>query len=441
MLKHLPVVLCLFVSIRAFAGDHILRYERATPDSLAQSVEAAGGTLRSLNADAGFAVVSGLSDDAANALALRTGAAEALPDFQIELQPAGVTGSQESFATTANASNPTLAPAYPAQWNMRAIGADTAWAAGRLGSPDVTVAVIDTGIDYTHADLAGRVDLSRSKSFTPDDDAFVAGAYPGAHPITDLYAHGTHVASTITSNAVVAAGVTSRVTLIGVKVINRFGIGSFSGVLDGVLWAADHGADVANMSIAGWLSKKGSGRGVAAVQQVFNYAHRKGMLIVVAGGNEETNLDRDAYWMKLYCGAANVVCVSATGPLGAATPYGPWFGIDTFAWYSNYGRSAIDVAAPGGTYGGFVWAACSRTAQWYPHCATGNHLVPNIGTSMAAPHVSGLAALLVEDAGHGKPSQVKARLLQSADDLGQRGTDPYYGKGRINVPRALGLVP
>ncbi|HYR27001.1 MAG TPA: S8 family serine peptidase, partial [Thermoanaerobaculia bacterium] len=74
-----------------------------------------------------------------------------------------------------------------------------------------------------------------------------------------------------------------------------------------------------------------------------------------------------------------------------------------------------------------------------PSCRTGNFILGTGGTSMAAPHVSGTAALIVEDIGRGRPSQVRARLLKSSDDLGQPGADPAYGKGRINVPRAIGL--
>jgi len=86
-----------------------------------------------------------------------------------------------------------------------------------------------------------------------------------------------------------------------------------------------------------------------------------------------------------------------------------------------------------------VWQTCSQTSLAIPVCRTGNFTVGLSGTSMASPHVSGLAALIVAQIGHDRPSQVKARLLQTADDLGENGTDPFYGKGRINVARALGL--
>jgi subtilisin family serine protease len=340
----------------------------------------------------------------------------------------------EATSTTA----PETAVYYPWQWHLRAIGAQKAWAAGRLGSPDVTVAVLDTGISYQHADLVGRVDLSRSVSFVPSDDALIAAYFPGMHPVTDLYYHGTHVAATISSNAVIAAGVTSNIQLIGVKVLGATGEGTFGGVLEGLIWAADHGADIANLSLGDAFLRRGNGRYVAIVQQVFNYAHRKGVLVVVAAGNESLDLDHDKNLFKSYCSAANVVCVSATGPTYSPSEAGPWTDVDAFAPYSNYGRSSITVAAPGG-YWGAIWAACAPTSLIIPECAGGSYAVGLGGTSMAAPHVSGLAALLVEDIGHGHPSRIKTRLQQSADDLGTPGTDPQYGKGRINVAKALGL--
>jgi subtilisin family serine protease len=161
--------------------------------------------------------------------------------------------------------------------------------------------------------------------------------------------------------------------------------------------------------------------------------------MVVAAGNESRDLDHDGNSFNMYCNAANVVCVSATGPYSAASITGPFSDVDAFAGSSNYGRSAISVAAPGGTGAARVWAACSKTSLLVPYCQYTDNVLGIGGTSMATPHVAGLAALIVEDVGHGHPSQVKTRLQNSADDLGARGVDPLYGHGRISVPNALGL--
>ena len=427
MIRTLAALLAL-CPLAAFASEgHIFRFGGTVPATFASAAQAAGGSVASEHPEAGIAVVNGLSDTDAAKLARATGAAEALPDARVDLR-LGTLGDQvEDENVPSDVFSPADAIMYPYQWHLRAIGAEQAWNAGRLGSPKVTVAVIDTGVDYQHIDLQGRVDLDRSASFVPSDDADVATIFPGVHPVTDLYYHGTHVAATISSNAHIAAGVTAHVTIMGVKVLSRWGEGTFSGVLEGVVWAADHGADVANMSIGDTLFKAGNGRYAALMQQVFNYAHRRGMLVVVSAGNEGRDLDHDRSAYKMYCDAPNVVCVGATGPE------------DELAWYSNYGRSAITVTAPGGTIPARVWAACSRTSLLVTACQESDNVLGLLGTSMAAPHVSGLAALIVEDVGRGKPSQVKTRLQQSAEDLGAPGTDPLYGKGRISVPRALNL--
>jgi subtilisin family serine protease len=438
MVRRLFVLAALFPVVALGADRHILRYSNSIPVSFKSSLATIDGALVSLNSGAGLAVVSDLTDEEASRLAKETGAADVLPDVDVRLRLGGLGEASDPRIAIASSPSPENAAVYSWQWHLRAIGADKAWAAGRLGSPDVTVAVIDTGVSYEHPDLVGRVDLSRSVSFVPSDDADVAALFPGRHPVTDLFYHGTHVAATIASNAQIAAGVTQNVTIIGVKVLSRWGEGSFSGVLDGVLWAADHGADVANLSLGDTLSKPENGRYIAMINQAFNYAHRKGTLVVVAAGNESTDLDRDRKSFSMYCDAPNVVCVSATGPTAAASVTGPFTGVDEFASYSNYGKS-ITVAAPGGTGPGRIWAACSKTSLLVPFCQWSDEVLGIGGTSMAAPHVAGLAALLVEDLGHGKPAQVKQRLQKTADDLGQPGKDPLYGHGRINVPKALGL--
>lgn len=307
---------------------------------------------------------------------------------------------------------------------MRIIHADDAWAAGRLGSEDITVAILDTGIDYTYPDLAGRVDLSRSASFVPFDDFWVNFFWPGRHPISDLHLHGTHVASTAVSNGYVVAGVTSKTTLIGVKVCDVFGSCSLASIIAGILHAAQEGADVINMSLGGGLSKAGEGEYVGFINSVFNYINSQKVTVVVSAGNSAMDLQHNGNFYSSYCDTPSTLCVSATDIN------------DEPASYTNYGTSAIDVGAPGGDSNGAVWSACSQTSLVVPVCQTGTYIIGLAGTSMASPHVAGLAALMVED--HGKnPAKVKSAIGKSADDVGKKGADPYFGKGRINIATAV----
>lgn len=416
-------------------GSYLLSFKgNKLPKNFASEVEAAGGTVVYQH-ESGFAYVQGLSDDAAEKFRTRKDISNFAADASFTLDlPDEPTTFEASVASPAN---PAGAFFFARQWHHRAIGADQAWAAGYLGSEDVTVAILDTGIDYENLDLAGRVDLSRSVSFRPDEDALVSTNFPAKHPITDLQYHGTHVAATVVSNGFVGAGVTSGTTLMGVKVCGVDRSCSFGAIISGLLYAADNGADIINMSLGGAFLKPGNGQFVGFINQVMNSVSSQGVTVVVAAGNSAANLDQDGYIYDTYCDAPNTICVSATGPAAAETINGPYTDIDAFASYSNFGRSAIDVAAPGGNAVA-VYAACSQTSIVIPVCQTGSFILGISGTSMAAPHVSGLAALLVSQ-GVDKPSQIKAAIQQSADDLGQPGTDPYYGKGRINVAKALGL--
>ena len=447
-------------SVAAAPSRYILASNGGFAKDLAARVTALGGTLVRVHDGAGIAVVSGISSAAAARLSSIGGVNDVQADVEFSLDaPTAVAMADASTAqdpSINSVSNPAGASRYSWQWNMRDIHADAAWSAGKLGDPSVTVAILDTGIDYDDPDLNGLVDLSRSTSFIPSDDSITATYFPSRNVIDDYHGHGTNVAAQVSSKAAVHAGVTSKTTLIGVKVLSGQGSGSLSAVLSGVLWAADHGADVANMSLGGGFAKAGNGRALSLINKVFNYAKQKGMLVVVSAGNESSDLDHNGNVFASYCDATHVICVSAVGP---TTPTG---NPDESSYYTNFGRSAVSVAGPGGNGGtvvsawpyglgnwSYVWSYCSKHSLvfdedtgailGYAGCQAGNRVNGYAGTSQASPHVSGLAALLVARDGHGQPQQIKAAIEKSADDLGQTGTDPFYGRGRINVAKALGV--
>ena len=441
------------------AGQYLVLFKGGVPADFAAQVSAAGGTVMFTHTGVGMALVAGLDGAGAAQVGALSGVAEIAPDEQVALGAPAPAASVDAGAVIQSQANPALAARYVWQWNMRLIHADQAWAAGKLGSPGVTVAILDTGIDYDAPDLNGLVDLSRSVSFVPGDNAITSTYFPTRHPISDYNGHGTNVATQVSSKAFALAGVTSRTTLMGVKVLGQDGFGTLGGILSGMLWAADHGADVANMSLGGAFLKSSSGTLVSLVNRVFNYVNKQGMLVVVAAGNDGADLDHVGNVFVTYCSAPHVVCVSAVGP---ATATG---NPDEPAYYTNIGRSAISVAAPGGNadaahgfpvsvwpwgpdVASWVWSYCSKTliagftttgTPVLTNCVFGNRLLGYFGTSQATPHVAGLAALLIAQGGPDKPNQVKNQIQGSAVDLGQPGTDPFYGRGRIDVARALGL--
>ena len=319
--------------------------------------------------------------------------------------------------------------------------------------------MIDTGIDPTHPELVGLVDANRSISFCPRETPIVAQQFPGYPAWTDLYGHGTATASVVSSNSNLVAGVTSRTTLMAIKAVGIVPCQS-SSILRGIYYAANHGADVINISLGTFpFSRAATWNYIHYVHLCVEYALRKGVsAVVVAAGNNSFDLDHGGNLVQAFCDVPEVICVSATGPTDSGPLFlGPFVNIDA-PIYTNFGVSAIDVAAPGGNVSfddqgnilgiSVVRTACATTDREFdsagninPGFCTSNGLITegNIGTSFAAPQVSGLAALLVSQLGHGKAAQVRAAIENSADDLGKPGADPYYGKGRINVARALGI--
>jgi lantibiotic leader peptide-processing serine protease len=406
-----------------------------------------GDTLHALVAEAGFAVVE--TDDPA---AYRRFADVIVRDAVIEWLPPTTNVAFESHPD-----DPPFSGSadffFDLQWGHIPVRATAAWHEGVRGQ-DVRVAVIDTGFDLTHPDLAPNINLALSETFVPGETL----QYMAADP----FSHGSHTAGTIgaAENDFGTIGVAPDVELVLVKVLSDVtGSGAFSWVMSGMLHAALVDADIANMSLGADLPQRGfedssgewvSAREVAeirvAMQRVANFGTWMGTLYVASAGNSAIDFDKSADLLGLPRGIQRIMAVSATAPIGWATHFQPdpddrfWDErFDHLASYSNYGRSAIDVSAPGGDFIYPTDEACAIAGLLRP-CwvfdlvfSTGNGgWYWGAGTSMAAPHASGVAALILSEAGGSgamTPAQLEQAIYRRADDLGQRGNDAEHGRG------------
>ncbi|MDR7550791.1 MAG: S8 family serine peptidase [Armatimonadota bacterium] len=436
------------IAASAGGGRYVVVWSgQVLPPEFEGLMASVGGQVVHRMDEIGVAVVESADPAFADAVAGIAGVQGVAPDRLVGLglpeQDTAVLEDAGSGAGTEGlvleAVNPAKARFFGAQWNMLAIRADKAWEAGFLGDPRVKVAVIDSGIDFTHQDLYDRVDRELSKAL------FTEPLPLSAPPYLDVHGHGTHVAGIIAATGYNVAGVAPRVTLIAVKVVGRGGEAKWGDIIAAIKYAADVGADVINMSFGDTLVKQGrdDAQLMAALNRAANYAHARGALLVASAGNSGINWDRMANVMKIPAELPHVVAVSATGP---------WFGANPDAMamaevegirfvYTDHGMSIINFAAPGGSFNPKVMtdaiiSACARFSR--PGCSSGKAGAFLLGTSMAAAHVSGAAALV--DSAYGGAltgDQIVAILKQSADDLGKPGKDMWYGFGRINVYRAV----
>jgi subtilisin family serine protease len=247
--------------------------------------------------------------------------------------------------------------------------------------------------------------------------------------------HGTHVGGIIAAaiNGWGVQGVAPMAELVPIKVLretgDKAGSGSFSWIIEGLEYATSIHADVANMSLGAVFNvaqqgknNQGLGTLLAALNRAVNHATASGVLVVSAAGNNGVNLNNSL--MAIPAQSGNGMAISATGPY-CQTDF------DRFASYSNYGQSVINLAAPGGG------VDCGYYRDYVLSDSVGAFYFA-AGTSMATPHVSGVAALIVGKFGHIGPAAIKMILQNTADDLYKPGADPYSGHGRVNAQRALG---
>lgn len=282
--------------------------------------------------------------------------------------------------------NDTLYSRY--QWNMPAIDMERAWDISK-GKPDVIIAIIDTGVDLTHPEFEGKL---------------VSGynVLNGSNKPQDDNGHGTHVAGIIaakTNNQRGIAGIAWNNKIMPVKGIGADGSGSSFDIAQGVIWAADHGAKVINMSVGNYHPSN-------VLHDAIKYAFSKNVVMVAASGNDHT--DQPSY-PAAYPEVLSVAAVDWKGKQAEFSNFGPY----------------IDVAAPG------VDIASTYTQSDYASLS---------GTSMACPHVSGLAGLIRSLNSSLSNAEVMKIIREATTDAGPQGWDQNYGYGIMDVPRALELA-
>jgi len=302
-------------------------------------------------------------------------------------------------------------PQYKFQWHLRQIGMPEAW---KLADGNgVIVAVLDTGVAYEdYKNFHQLPDLKGITFVEPYD--FVANTKHA----NDDHGHGSHVTGTIaqvTNNGIGVAGVARNVRIMPLKVLSGSGSGSVAGIADAIRYAADHGAKVINMSLGGAFPS-------AVLKKAVAYAHGKGVTVVCAAGNESRG--RVGY-PAAYPGA---IAVSATQFDEATT------------FYSNWGKD-IDIAAPGGN------TRVDQNGDGMPDGVLQNTIALGdptkddyfgyMGTSMASPHVAGVAALVIGE-GVTDPDRVEQILKDSARKPDKQDyTTDKYGAGIVDAPKAV----
>jgi subtilisin family serine protease len=285
------------------------------------------------------------------------------------------------------------------------IGAPQAWAAGYDGT-GVKVAVLDTGIDATHADLAGKV--AAAQTFVPGDSA------------RDGHGHGTHVASTIVGSGAASGGrfkgVAPGASLLVGKVLDDTGWGSDSQIIAGMQWAAQQGADIVSMSLGG-----GSTDGTDPMSQAVNtLSAQSGALFVIAAGNDGRNGAMTINTPGAADSALTVAAVDNRDALADFSSRGPRLG--------DFGLKP-DISAPG------VAITAARAAGTEIGPIVDGKYTTISGTSMATPHVAGAAAILAQEHPDWRGARLKSTLMSTAKD---DGYGPYeQGSGRVDVARAV----
>ena len=444
--QHVALLLVTFVFFTesAFAQkNYIFRVQAEHVVSISEQVEAAGGQVRdtiNLN-EVSLISVNGPSRVKAQVRRLE-GVLGVADDIEYQ-------GINPSLPTILGISDTAQFPEktrdddffHEVQWGHVAINTYGAWNKAR--GAGVKVAVLDNGVDADHKDLSPNLRTDISKSFVPGEDWRIN---PGFY-----FNHGTHVTGIIgaADNSYGVIGVAPEAELIVLKVLSEnTNSGDFSWLIAAMVYAADQGVDIANISIGTVLPSSGpaaqnSFELKAMFDQVSEYARQKGMFIVSSAGEQNLNLDRSH--MHFPSVSDHMVAVASTTPIGwLVDPYTSFFNGSS---YSNYGKSGVDFVAPGGdaSYPGeencqlsglerpcwvfdFVFSTISDGWGW----------VTNTGAATA--YATGVAALYKSLHPNASPDDIKNALMGSAYKIGASpGNDEVFGSGHINALGALSI--
>jgi subtilisin family serine protease len=356
-------------------------------------------------------------------------------------------------------------PLGSCQWDMAIINASDSGSHTVARGAGVTVGIIDSGVDFNHPDIARNLAVDQSCSFifddtpTADSVEVANGDCSNKTAVQDLNGHGTHTASVVAApvNGIGIAGVAPEATLVALKACTVNGFCFADSVAAALRYAGDNGIDIVNLSLFAdpylyYCKSEAEQRAILKeLEAAARYAQQRGVLIVASAGNEQADLQHpvldtispdwppgteETRYVKNNCRIApvelpGVLTVSATGPVGYPG-YDLWI-----ADYSSVGMSRVDVAAPGGDYfratgtvqdavlgavpvGSAIWNGFDPLNAFYPGFSTidggGGYVYLN-GTSMAAPHAAGVAALVKEMHPKWGPGAIKAAVQRSAQHL------------------------
>jgi len=351
----------------------------------------------------------------------------AQPNYQIAVDPMDVVSAKDAvFRPNSGSPND---PKFTEQWSLNNLGQDGgkeladigalhAWVKTR-GTDKVVVAVLDTGVDYNHVDLAANI-WSRPDSvpeYTDDelgtiDDVHGFDADANAGDPMDENGHGTHCAGIIGAvgdNNIGITGINWNVSIMPLKFLGRGGFGSTANAIKAINYAIDRKKNGVNIRVinASWGSTQYS----RALEDAIRAANDQGILFVAAAGNSSTDNDKRAHYPSNF-DLPNVISVAALDRT------------DSIASFSNFGVKTVHIAAPGREILSTWLNDSYREAS---------------GTSMAAPHVAGVAALVLATEPNMSVSKLRERLLSTVDKLPALEDKTATG-GRLCAAQALGLA-